>query len=35
MDPVEQEEALVKIALAIQEALGNRQDSPPAAGAKT
>jgi hypothetical protein len=36
MDPVEQEEALVKIALAIQEALGNLQDSmPPGVGAKT
>jgi formylglycine-generating enzyme required for sulfatase activity len=36
MNPVEQDEALVKIALAIQEALGNRQDSPPpGAGAKT
>ncbi|MCP9772462.1 SUMF1/EgtB/PvdO family nonheme iron enzyme [Synechococcus sp. Tobar12-5m-g] len=34
MDPVEQEEALVEIALAIQEALAPRQDSPPAA-AKT
>ena len=36
MDPVEQEEALVEIALAIEKALGNRQDSPPpGAGAKT
>jgi formylglycine-generating enzyme required for sulfatase activity len=31
MDPVEQEEALVEIALAIQKALAPRQDSPPAA----
>ena len=36
MNPVDQEEALVKIALAIQEALGHRQDSPPpGAGATT
>jgi formylglycine-generating enzyme required for sulfatase activity len=34
MDPVEQEEALVEIALAIEKALELRQDSPPAA-AKT
>jgi formylglycine-generating enzyme required for sulfatase activity len=34
MDPVEQEEALVEIALAIEKALAPRQDSPPAA-AKT
>jgi len=34
MDPVEQEEALVEIALAIEKALARRQDSPPAA-AKT
>ncbi len=35
MDPVEQEEALVEIALAIEKALAPRQDSPPGAGAKT
>ena len=35
MDPVEQEEALVEIALAIEKALAARQDSPPGAGAKT
>ena len=36
MNPVDQEESLVKIALAIQEALGHRQDSPPpGAGATT
>jgi hypothetical protein len=35
MDPVEQDEALVKIALAIEKALAPRQDSPPGAGAKT
>ncbi|MEI6110858.1 MAG: SUMF1/EgtB/PvdO family nonheme iron enzyme [Cyanobium sp. ELA712] len=36
MDPVEQEEALVTIALAIKEALANQQDSPPPGeGAKT
>ena len=36
MDPVEQEEALVEIALAIEKALAPRQDlPPPGAGAKT
>jgi formylglycine-generating enzyme required for sulfatase activity len=35
MDPVEQEEALVEIALAIEKALTIRLDSPPGAGAKT
>ena len=35
MDPVEQEEALVEIALAIEKALAARHDSPPGAGAKT
>jgi formylglycine-generating enzyme required for sulfatase activity len=35
MDPVEQEEALVEIALAIEKALAIRLDSPPGAGAKT
>jgi formylglycine-generating enzyme required for sulfatase activity len=35
MDPVEQEEALVEIALAIEKALAPPQDSPPGAGAKT
>jgi formylglycine-generating enzyme required for sulfatase activity len=35
MDPVEQEEALVEIALAIEKALAARQDSPPGAGTKT
>ena len=34
MDPVEQEEALVEIALAIEKALAPRQVSPPGAGAK-
>jgi formylglycine-generating enzyme required for sulfatase activity len=35
MNPVEQDEALVKIALAIAKELAPRQDSPPRAGAKT
>jgi formylglycine-generating enzyme required for sulfatase activity len=35
MDPVEQEEALVEIALAIEKALTIRLDSPPGAGTKT
>jgi formylglycine-generating enzyme required for sulfatase activity len=35
MNPVEQDEALVKIALAIEKALAPRQDSPTGAGAKT
>jgi formylglycine-generating enzyme required for sulfatase activity len=35
MEPVEQEEALVEIALAIEKALAARHDSPPGAAAKT
>jgi len=35
MNPVEQEQALVKIAFAIEKALAARHDSPPGAGTKT